>query len=66
MGAVVGIARIIWVTTAILAPNYAYITTAIGLLASLFQQCVVMFSFMCTQKMSRLCRERFCPQKEQQ
>ena len=66
MGAVVGIARIIWVATAILAPNYAYITTAIGLIAYLFQQCVVMFSFMCTQKMSRLCRERFYPQEDQQ
>ena len=64
MGTVVGIARIIWVATAILAPNYAYITSAIGLLAYLFQQCVVMFSFMCTQKMSRLCRECFYPQLE--
>ena len=61
MGAAVGIARLIWVTTAIFAPSLAYISTTIGVLAQLLQQCVVMASFMCTRKMSRLCRERFCP-----
>ena len=59
MGAFVGIAHILWVTTSIVAPNYAYVTTAIGVLALMLQQCVVMVCFMCTQKMSRLCRQRF-------
>ena len=66
MGAFVGIARIIWIATSIIAPNYALVTTTIGLLALLLQQCVVMVSFMCTQKMSRLWRERLCPQEDQQ
>ena len=61
MGAAVGIARVIWVTTAIFAPSYAYISTTVGVLAQLLQQCVVMASFTCTRKMSRLCRERFRP-----
>ena len=61
MGAAVGIARTIWVTTAIFAPSYAYISTTVGILAQLLQQCVVMASFTCTRKMSRLCRDRFCP-----
>ena len=59
MGAFVGTAQFIWITTSIVAPNYAYITTPIGLLALMIQQCVVMVSFMCTRKMSRLCHERF-------
>ena len=59
MIAFVGIAQFIWVTTSIVAPHYTYITTVISLLALLLQQCVVMASFMCTRKMSRLCRERF-------
>ena len=66
MGAFVGIARIIFVTTAIFAPSYTDVTTNIGLFALLLQQCVVMGCFMCTRKMSRLCCERFCPQEDQQ
>ena len=66
MGAFVGIARIIFVTTAIFAPSYTDVTTHIGLFALLLQHCVVMGCFMCTRKMSRLCRERFCPQENQQ
>ena len=59
MGAFVGTAQFIWIITSIVAPHYAYITTPIGFLALMIQQCVVMVSFMCTRKMSRLCRERF-------
>ena len=66
MGAFVGIAFTVWIATSILAPNYALVTTPIGLLALLFQQCVVMVSFMCTQKMSRLCHEPFYPSEDQQ
>ena len=66
MGAFVGIARIIWIAISIIAPNYALVTTTIGLLALLLQQCVVMVSFMCTQKMSRLWREYLCPQEDRQ
>ena len=66
MGAFVGIARIIWIAISIIAPNYALVTTTIGLLALLLQQCVVMVSFMCTQKMSRLWREHLCPQEDRQ
>ena len=66
MGAFVGIARIIFVATAIFAPSYTGVTTHLGLFALLLQQCVVMGCFMCTRKMSRLCRERFCPQEDQQ
>ena len=61
MGTCAGIVLSIWITASILAPNYAYTTTTIGLLPLLLQQCVVMVSFMFTQKMSRLCYECFYP-----
>ena len=66
MGAFVGIARIIFTATAIFAPNHSDVIANIGLFALLLQQCVVMGCFMCTRKMSRLCRERFYPQEDQQ
>ena len=59
MGAVVGIARIILVTTATFVPGL--VSASIYVLALLLQQCVVMASFMCTRKMSKLCCQRFCP-----
>ena len=57
MGATVGIARIAWLAGSVLSPIFFTIagTTLV------VQQFVVMITFMCTQKMSRLCRERFCP-----
>ena len=61
MGVAVEIARTIWVTTGVFAPSYAYISTMVGVLSQLLQQFVVMASFTCTRKMSRLCRDRFYP-----
>ena len=61
MGATIGIARIAWFIGSI--TSIQIITTIAGI-ALIFQQCVVMASFMCTQKMSRLCREHFCPSQD--
>ena len=63
MGATIGLARIVWTATSVFAPTYVYISTFAGLLLFVFQQCTIMVSFVCTQKMSRLCRERFYPQQ---
>ena len=57
MGATVGIARIAWFAGSVFSPIFL----SIAGVALIFQQFVVMITFMCTQKMSRLCRERFCP-----
>jgi len=36
-----------------------FLSRVVGVVSLLIQQCVIMILFMCTEKMSRLCKERF-------
>jgi len=58
MGATIGLSNFIW-TLVIFAPKYINIVIVIisGGILLLIQQCVVMTSFLCIEKMSRLCKD---------
>ena len=58
MGTTIGIVCISWLVASITSSQVIFRFAGYGLV---FQQCVVMASFMCTQEMSRLCRDHFYP-----
>ena len=61
MGASIGVARIAWLAALLFSPKFFIV----GAVALIIQQFVVMASFTCTKKMSRMCRERFCSALEE-
>jgi len=58
MGATVGLSQLIWLGTAV-NPDYSLIANIAGSAAYFIQQCVIMSTLICTNKMSRLCQEIF-------
>ena len=58
MGANVGLSRFIWLIFSF-HPEYAEIITICGIILFLMQQIVIMASFMCTRRMSELCKSYF-------
>ena len=60
MGANIGVSDFIWAISAIIELKDLLIVSSItGAIFLLIQQCVIMITFMCTPKMSRLCKEFF-------
>ena len=59
MGATIGLSQFIWITNSISGSDYSAITSITGAVFLLLQQCVITINFMCTDKMSRLCKELF-------
>jgi len=59
MGATIGLSQFIWIANGISEGKFSAITGIMGAIFLLFQQCVITINFMCTDKMSRLCKERF-------
>ena len=59
MGAKIGLTEFIWISTTILGLNNSPIPSIVGAIFLLIQQCVIMITFMCTPKMSQLCKELF-------
>ena len=59
MGANIGLSEFIWISTTILGLNNSPIPSIIGAIFLLIQQCVIMITFMCTPKVSQLCKELF-------
>ena len=57
MGATLGISNIIF---PISWYSNSLILLRIGAFSFVIQQCVIMSFYMCTKKMSQLCKERFC------
>ena len=58
MGATIGLSETIWLASYIYNDYYEAIS-AMGGLFLFIQQCVITMSFMCTDKMSQLCKEFF-------
>ena len=58
MGANVGLARFIWLIFSF-HPEYSKIITISAIILFLMQQIVIMSSFMCTRRMSELCKSYF-------
>ena len=58
MGANVGLSRFIWLLFSF-HPEYSEIITICGIILFLMQQIVIMASFMCTRRMSELCKSYF-------
>jgi len=59
MGATVGLSQLIWIADGITGGSYSDIVGITGAVFFLLQHCVITINFMCTDKMSRLCKERF-------
>ena len=59
MGAEIGLSEFIWMSTSILGLRNSPFPSIIGAIFLLIQQCVIMITFMCTPKMSRLCKGLF-------
>ena len=59
MGATIGLSQFIWMANTVSGNQYSAITGITGALFLFLQQCVITINFMCTNKMSHLCKERF-------
>ena len=59
MGANIGVSQFIWIISEIVGLGDSPIASITGAIFLLIQQCVIMIIFMCTPKMSRLCKELF-------
>ena len=59
MGANIGVSQFIWVISSMVGLGYSSLVIITGAIFLLIQQCVIMIIFMCTPKMSRLCKELF-------
>ena len=58
MGATIGLSQLIWLASA-LNTEYSPISKITGSVSYFIQQCVIMATLMCTDKVSRLCQELF-------
>ena len=58
MGATVGLSRLIWILV-VFDPSYSFTINTSGATLLLIQQVVIMTIFMCTRKISELCKARF-------
>ena len=59
MGANIGVSQFIWVISPMVGLGDSPIVSITGAIFLFIQQCVIMIIFMCTPKMSRLCKELF-------
>ena len=59
MGANLGISDFIWICSWMVGLRDTPIASISGAIFLLIQQCVIMITFMCTPKISRLCKELF-------
>ena len=59
MGANIGVSQFIWIISFIVGIRDSSIVSITGAIFLLIQQCVIMVTFMCTPKMSRLCKGLF-------
>ena len=59
MGANIGVSNFIWAISTIIELKDLLIVPIIGTIFLLIQQCVIVITFMCTPKMSRLCKGLF-------
>ena len=59
MGANIGISEFIWICSSIIGLRDIPIVSISGAIFLLLQQCVIMITYMCTPKTSRLCKKLF-------
>ena len=59
MGANIGVSDFIWAMSIITELGDSPVISITGAIFLFIQQCVIMITFMCTPKMSRLCKEMF-------
>ena len=57
MGATIGISRFALLLDKVIDTDFILVSA--GLISLLVQQCAIMFLFMCSKKMSQLCKEKF-------
>ena len=59
MGATVGVSHFIWIPVALFGQDYSFLVDISGAILLLIQQVAIMSSFMCTTRISELCKACF-------